>query len=890
MYHRLCRWSACGRALSGAVLIASVAAAAFATSASAEEEPLPRGAVSRWGGGVFRQGSQIQALAISPDGTRVATSGYEAGAPILIRQIPSRLPLQRLAEDYWGSGSLAWSPDGKYLAAGSARDATIRLWDVDSGRRVHLLRTSVYPRPTLVGSSVHVAFTVDGKSLLSVDPAGVFQFWDHLTGEETGRISLEHKPDPSFATVRSLAVSRDGKLAVATMIGGKLWLVDLAQRKAEWWIDGGEGWLVQAKFSPDSQTLYWTTNIAEEDLKPDIGVRAWDVATKKLRTQFLPSGRRAQVGFGNGFDVTRDGNSLVFADYLSHLICYDTTTGKQRWEVSPGERIVGPQLAAITPDDQWAVTDWRSGSLRFWQLADGKEVQPLASHEAFDVDRLAVSADGALLYAVRRQGVAQIWDTASGKKIQETESAQHTGHSNPHLQAIVPEAKRLVLGEFPGSQVYLIDLENWRQESLDGFTNPAAAKEYERGTVGPAVLSRDGKLLAAVARKVAYAQAGLIRVWDVSQKKLLYEWPVGDQEFATLAMSADGRELAIGRQTHVRGMMQPLAFEIVDLANGKVQRRLSVKGASVVAQQPQLSPDGRWLALAGFRDQVHLWDFARGEYRGYLSGRRPSLALSEVAFSPSGNRLAALGAPGAMNRSYSVVEVWDLASGRHTHRFEQPVRNVCFSPDGNRLYLATTSYSILTYDLTLGVSDLPAEPATLTAAEAAELWFGLGGTGASHLGPMADSVRTDLADKLAAAGDGVLPLLRPMFDVSLDGETTPLLDAVAALKSENAALRREAAQMLGGLGDKCWTLVRDAAKQPPTDAQLLELKNLLREVPRQRRFHALDAVVRSMETPAAGEFLRELAQSGRERGGAEGNTLARMADGMAQKWKPFRAE
>lgn len=151
-------------------------------------------------------------------------------------------------------------------------------------------------------------------------------------------------------------------------------------------------------------------------------------------------------------------------------------------------------------------------------------------------------------------------------------------------------------------------------------------------------------------------------------------------------------------------------------------------------------------------------------------------------------------------------------------------------------------------------------------------------------------MRTDLADRLVAAGEGVLPLLRPLFDIPIDQQAQSLLDEAARLKCDDSEVRLAGARALGDMGNKIWTLIRDVQKRALTEDQLVQFKNLLREVPRQRQFHVLDDVVRSFESPEAADFLRELAATARKHGDLEGNDLARMAESVLGKWKPFRIE
>ncbi len=73
-------------------------------------------------------------------------------------------------------GSLAFSPDGRYIASGS-RDRTVKVWDVDSGME---LRT--FARHN--GLVKTVAFSPNGRFVASGGQDKIIRLWDITTGRE----------------------------------------------------------------------------------------------------------------------------------------------------------------------------------------------------------------------------------------------------------------------------------------------------------------------------------------------------------------------------------------------------------------------------------------------------------------------------------------------------------------------------------------------------------------------------------------------------------------------------------------------------------------------------------------------------------------------------------
>jgi WD40 repeat protein len=110
---------------------------------------------------------EVQSVAWSPDGHTIAAGSF-ANA-ILLWEASSGQQLRKLEGHSDPVGSVAWSPDGRTLASGS-KDHTILLWETNSGRQPRKLEG----HNDVVWS---VAWSPDGQTLAS-ESGNTLVLWD----------------------------------------------------------------------------------------------------------------------------------------------------------------------------------------------------------------------------------------------------------------------------------------------------------------------------------------------------------------------------------------------------------------------------------------------------------------------------------------------------------------------------------------------------------------------------------------------------------------------------------------------------------------------------------------------------------------------------------------
>lgn len=264
-----------------------------------------RGSVTTWPGGT----DLVRALAWSPDGRFLAAAGglpLQSGEVVIFDAAAAR-PARRIAGHSDAVGSVAWSPDGTLIATGSY-DKLVKLWDAAGGREVRTLKEhtdAVFP----------VAFSPDGRTLASGGGDRTVKLWDVATGRRLYTLS-----DP-LDSVYAVAFHPSGRRLAAGGADKMIRIWDLAA-------DGGS--LVQALIAHDDAVLAlaWSPDgRALWSAAADRLVKRWDAAEGRETAVLEP-----QPDWPQAIALSPDGRDLAVGRLDGSAALYATDTARKRLE------------------------------------------------------------------------------------------------------------------------------------------------------------------------------------------------------------------------------------------------------------------------------------------------------------------------------------------------------------------------------------------------------------------------------------------------------------------------------------------------------------------------------------------------------------------------------
>ena len=293
--------------------------------------------------------------------------------PIVHTQTPQSREVYDL---YSGSVSVAFSPDGRYLATGDT-DGDVGLWEVSSGDNIYY--------KGLGGSVEGVAFSPDGSRLAADgnDGSPYVALLDVSRETELQRTSVDDAEN-----VRAVAYSPDGRYVAIGADVPWAWLWNLRSGNRYGWGNTGNSEVKSVAFSPDGTYLATGDDNGEMIL--------WEVS--RWWSGSSPLAWRRDVG-GNvrALAFSPDGKYLAADGYdgsNTNVTIYDVSKDTTVWQIDPD--IYEVYALAFSPNGEYLAVGGDDERITFYRIgADITKKQVILA--SGQVNDLAWSPDGTLI-------------------------------------------------------------------------------------------------------------------------------------------------------------------------------------------------------------------------------------------------------------------------------------------------------------------------------------------------------------------------------------------------------------------------------------------------------------------------------------------------------------
>jgi WD40 repeat protein len=577
-------------------------------------------------------GGLVGGLAFSPNGKLMVSCSDDHTIRLwdftdISQPMPLGQPLRELAD----VNSAAFTPDGKILAVSMA-DKTVHLWRLDD---------PIHPVPLGPPVRAHngdvrgVGF-VDLRTLVTAGEDGLVRVWDlsnpsHLL--PVGPPLAGHRG----VAVRSLAISRDGRIAATGDVDAFIRLWDLNRNHLAPIgppLKGHQrGMLRSLAFAPDGLRLV--------SVSDDRTVRVWNVANPKHATPIGPplTGHQDEV---TSVAISPGGHVAVTGsdDQTVRKWTLDTTRPTVRGRPLTGARDEIYSVA-FTPDGSVLAAGVADGTIILWDIAGGTLPAPFGSpllgHQA-GVDPAVFDTSGDLLATASEDMTVKLWQltpdpghpslAASLRHVDEVGSA-----------AFSPDTPVLATGG--EGTVHLWNVANpWHPTPLGG---PLVAGD--RAVVSLAFCPRRNILVSG-------DEGGMVRLWQIADPQ--HPVPLGspfegnDDEVDSVACSPGGGVLAVA------GTAMVTLWELA--AQNPIPVGTLVAGHGQAVNSVTFSPDGKTLSAAADDGLVTLWDLKDPRNATPLGPplRAHGDPVTSIAFNPADPRTIATASDD------KTVRLWDL--------------------------------------------------------------------------------------------------------------------------------------------------------------------------------------------------------------------------------------
>jgi WD40 repeat protein/DNA-directed RNA polymerase specialized sigma24 family protein len=306
---------------------------------------------SNWPYLSFGQGSKVNAIAFSPDGSTIATAANDS---TLKFWYSNGLPLNVIFGHKLPVSDVVFTQDGHYIIS-SSHDGTVKMWDgFDGPLTDELLRHN--------SAILGLAISADGNKLAAGGVGGTW-LWNK-DGEHFNLTGSFHHPG---SYVSELAFSPDGAYLALAMSDGTVWIKNTTDYETIMRLGGHSKRVLAVQFSPNGQILASGSE--------DNTLNLWHITSsndKSLNAQHIA--KVIHPNWVRSVSFSKDGTLLASVALSDKVYLWDLTQNqplKLLLRISHGEVM----SLSFSADDQTLAAGTIGGNIHLWHLSD-LEMEP----------------------------------------------------------------------------------------------------------------------------------------------------------------------------------------------------------------------------------------------------------------------------------------------------------------------------------------------------------------------------------------------------------------------------------------------------------------------------------------------------------------------------------
>lgn len=592
--------------------------------------------------------AKINSLAFSPSNRKLAIGSEVAGQFVLVLDLATG-QFENLTENAGADAhsrpvlGVAYSADGKRILSAS-RSGKIKVWDSRSNRvlaTLHRHRSAVQHAQFYSSGSSERAGSDRQTKMISVGHDGNAIVWEDPTGIWGSNQAIEvrgifrEQSGPIFAS----AVSPDGDRIATAGLNGEILIWDDNDLETTDMARAVRSSQDAASDSSTRQLIGHTAAVRSLSFSDngrmlvsaghDNTVRIWDAETGKTVKVLRGHGRWVR-----GCVAAGDGQSIASAGYDGSARVWNVA-GYEELRVLRGRVLDGHQdgimAAQFSGDSRKVVTASRDRTIKTWDVKSGNELLQFREGHAFLASDAISFGDGSFLATAAGDETVRLWDTEHGAEIRKLDE---TGRSA--AISVSRDGKWVLTG------------------------GPVAKEKWPSGSTN----QKENK-------RKSYWSA---RLWNTATGELIHQL-IGHQAMvSTVAISPGGKYLYTG-DVNGGGMLW-------DPSTGDLVKKLPWHQSKII--RAGFTPNEKQLITASLERGIAVWDIASGRVDRNKVILHPT-GLVSVDIDQRSETLVS-------SDDENKVRIWDIASRTVVQQFEmssgdesQRADKVSISPDGKQV-------------------------------------------------------------------------------------------------------------------------------------------------------------------------------------------------------------